>query len=235
MAYFRLGTNAQTAPQSSANLEANPCPGLRAQPDGVDNGGCCLDCENNQYCPSNQGCYSADQPGCDGGLCPPLAAVHIPPTTAPPTWSVTLRDCSFSECKQSGCDPVASPFLCATPGPPAPYMGCSSVPWPEDVCANACDVGKCSQAVAPANAPSCKVDCPPEWCAQVNSPLPQQRCPADAPFQCLAGSAAMGCTADEFHFASATDTLCASCCDITSCSVHLLSSFMQPLARPEPP
>lgn len=182
-----------------------------------DNGGCCLDCEQNQYCPSNQGCYAAGQPGCDVALCPPLAPVHIPVTTAAPPPSRTLRDCSFHECKKAGCDPVVNPFLCVTTAPPAPYMGCSSAPWLEEVCHDACDVGQCSKAKPPADAPTCRVKCPAEFCAKLNSPEAGQRCGADAPFQCLAGSAAMGCSADEFVYVSVADTTCSECCDVSLC------------------
>lgn len=206
-AYLLTGPNTHTS-QNSVNLEANRCP--------ADNGGCCLDCEHNQYCPKNQGCYSADQSGCDD-LCPPLAQVRPRTTTSAPIWSRLLRDCSFHECEQSGCDRVANPFLCVTVEPPAPYMGCSSVPWPEAACPNACSIEQCSKVVPSLDEPTCQVRCPAAWCAQINSPVPQQRCSADAPFQCLAGSAAKGCAADQYHFASVSDTMCSSCCDVSSC------------------
>ncbi|CAK9083266.1 Uncharacterized protein SCF082_LOCUS39536 [Durusdinium trenchii] len=35
-----------------------------------DNGGCCLTCRFNHYCPSNKGCYASGQSGCSGGYCP---------------------------------------------------------------------------------------------------------------------------------------------------------------------
>jgi len=208
LAYVCVGPTAQEPLQHNVNLQAN-CPS--------DNGGCCLDCEHNQYCPGNQGCYAADQPGCDGGLCPPLAQVRIQETTPAPASSRTLRDCSFYECKKSGCDPVVNPFLCVTTAPPAPYLGCSSVPWPEEVCRDACGLGQCSKTKPPVDAPTCKVHCPSEWCSHLNSPEPGQRCGSDAPFQCLAGSAAMGCSADEYKFALVANTTCSACCDVSSC------------------
>jgi len=42
-----------------------------------DNGGCCLTCRFNHYCPSNKGCYASGQSGCSGGYCPAPPEVEI--------------------------------------------------------------------------------------------------------------------------------------------------------------
>lgn len=208
-AYLLAIAGTRAGRQNSMELGANCCP--------ADNGGCCWDCEHNQYCPKDQGCYSSGQSGCDVPLCPPPVEVRTRPTTSNSPKRL-LRDCLFDECERSGCDRMANPFFCLSPVP-APYLGCSSDPWTEAACQNACSLAQCSKAKHSHHEPTCKIPCPAERCAQINAPVPQQRCGAAAPFQCLTGSAAMACTADEFHYALVSDVVCASCCDVTSCEV----------------
>jgi hypothetical protein len=65
-------------PGASPSPSPSPEPVPSGCPEsGGNNGNCCLSCEYNHYCPSNQGCYKDGQAGCSGGYCPAPAVVKV--------------------------------------------------------------------------------------------------------------------------------------------------------------
>lgn len=131
--------------------------------------------------------------------------------------NVVVRTCTFSECEAAGCDIETAPFLCVDES--GPYLGCSAQPWdPAAGCKNSCTLEHCTRETAPKGTPSCQgVQCGEDWCDPESSMGVYQRCGAKAPYQCLKGSAAMGCSADEHGWALASDSTCSECCDTTTC------------------
>jgi len=124
-----------------------------------------------------------------------------------------VRACTFGECERGGCDVGSAPFLCVDPK--TAYYGCSALPWDGDVCANSCDMETCSEAKPAEGQESCAgVQCPSDRCA---SDTTYQRCGAGAPYQCLKGSSAMGCSDDPYGWVLVDDVICSSCCDDSAC------------------
>jgi len=65
-------TGSPPAPTSVPPSPAPPTDPNCPVPGSGFNGGCCLDCAFNRFCPSNGGCYSnGNAEGCVGGACPP--------------------------------------------------------------------------------------------------------------------------------------------------------------------
>mmetsp|Transcript_20081 Transcript_20081/g.68025 ORF Transcript_20081/g.68025 Transcript_20081/m.68025 type:complete len:250 (+) Transcript_20081:101-850(+) len=124
-------------------------------------------------------------------------------------------DCSFTDCKQSGCDVATHPFLCIDESGAGPTMGCNAAPWPADQCATACTLQNCDKVQRPDDAATCtNYACPAATCVQL------QQCGVEHPFQCLVGSARYGCTDDEFGWIFSAPTTCSSCCDTRTCGVQ---------------
>mmetsp|Transcript_10990 Transcript_10990/g.16615 ORF Transcript_10990/g.16615 Transcript_10990/m.16615 type:complete len:196 (+) Transcript_10990:112-699(+) len=120
-----------------------------------------------------------------------------------------IRDCSLHECFMAGCDPSIAPFVCQIGG------GCSVIPWDEPTCSDQCNLGACEskEKDIPASAESCAgAQCDEESCANY------QKCGSSAPYQCLSGSAGMGCADDEYLWTiKVNDNVCSECCDTGTC------------------
>ena len=120
------------------------------------------------------------------------------------------RACSFVECESGGCDPAVAPYLCVDVD--GPLMGCSALAWPKEACADSCDMSDCADQKPSDKTATCKgVKCPDETCEGY------QQCGDAAPYQCVTGSAAPGCSDDPYGWALAASTLCSKCCDTTQC------------------
>ncbi|CAE7630875.1 unnamed protein product [Symbiodinium pilosum] len=63
--------------ESSAPSPPSPPSPPTGCPVPPDNGGCCISCSTNHYCPSNKGCYSTGESGCAGGYCPAPAVEEV--------------------------------------------------------------------------------------------------------------------------------------------------------------
>jgi hypothetical protein len=125
--------------------------------------------------------------------------------------STKVRDCTYDECHASGCDASTAPFLCVDPL--KAHYGCSPTPWTEMSCGDGCSLEHCAETSPSVNQKSCRgVSCGEERCG-----TDYQKCGADAPFQCVTGSAAMGCSSNEFDWMTVSDDLCSSCCDTNAC------------------
>jgi len=130
---------------------------------------------------------------------------------------VTVRTCSFAECEEAGCDVDLAPFLCTDKS--GPYLGCSALPWdPAGGCTASCTLHHCAHTAPPKDATSCAgAPCGDAWCDPEGASGVYQRCGSGAPYQCLKGSAAMGCSADAYGWTLVADTTCSECCDTTTC------------------
>ena len=116
-----------------------------------------------------------------------------------------VRDCTFVECHQGACNPASAPNLCVSNSSGRPYLGCSSVPWPDASCPDSCSMVNCANQKPPKGLPTCEgAKCPPGRCAA----SAQQKCGAAAPYQCLSGSARFGCSVGACKWVLASATLC---------------------------
>eukprot|EP00808_Paulinella_micropora_P025606 g25178.t1 len=107
-------------------------------------------------------------------------------------------DCTFLQCRQNSCDQAATPYMCVAPD--GPYRECSSEQWIADVCKQSCSLSNCASTTPSQGEHSCKgLQCPRARC---DPRLSYQLCATSAPYQCLSGSAAMGCSADEYGWTS---------------------------------
>lgn len=133
-------------------------------------------------------------------------------TTEAPTMAGTeIRQCTFEECKSSGCDASINPNLCVDPN--GPFNGCNPEPWTEEACALSCSLTDCATQSAGEGDATCEgMQCPTDRCS-----TDYQLCGSDQPYQCLSGSAAMGCSDDPFGWPLVADTICGDCCDTRTC------------------
>jgi hypothetical protein len=139
-----------------------------------------------------------------------LGSSHVDSMEAAPA---PTRACTFDECGRGGCDAASAPFLCVDPK--TAYYGCSAQPWAESYCSDSCDMEKCEDTKPAEGQESCAgVKCPGDRC---DSTTRYQRCGAGAPYQCLTGSSAMGCSNDPYGWVLVADTICSSCCDDSAC------------------
>jgi hypothetical protein len=123
------------------------------------------------------------------------------------------RLCTFDECGRASCDPASAPFLCVDPK--TAYYGCSALPWATDSCSDSCDMTSCATTKPSQDQASCAgVKCPADRC---DPDTRYQRCGESAPYQCLKGSSAMGCSDDPYGWVLAADTTCSECCDDSAC------------------
>ncbi|KAJ1450127.1 hypothetical protein M885DRAFT_533211 [Pelagophyceae sp. CCMP2097] len=117
------------------------------------------------------------------------------------------RDCTFTECEQSGCAETNG-HACFDD---ADRPGCAATAWTSATCKKSCTTANCADAVADDGVPSCDgVKCPKEDCTS-------QKCGAALPYRCIVGSAAPGCSDDPYGWALASPTLCSECCDSRTC------------------
>mmetsp|Transcript_23085 Transcript_23085/g.71356 ORF Transcript_23085/g.71356 Transcript_23085/m.71356 type:complete len:180 (+) Transcript_23085:407-946(+) len=149
-----------------------------------------------------------------------VATVRAPSAASPAALAAAPEACSFELCEASGCDAALNPHLCVATG------GCSATPWSAKGCSGeTCSLGACDQQAPDDRAGSCEhVACPAARCA----PDAQQRCGATQPFQCLGGSANLGCSADAFGWVLVVETMCAACCDTRSCATAAAPSGGDP-------
>jgi hypothetical protein len=123
--------------------------------------------------------------------------------------------CTFEECYESNCNWELAPFTCLIMNG-GPHGGCSAAPWmvPE-TCTTQCDLSKCGDLKTPKDADSCDTACEPDFCQMAGERL----CGSPAAYQCVEGSAAFGCSDDEFTWAfkSSVQT-CSKCCNATKCA-----------------
>lgn len=117
--------------------------------------------------------------------------------------------CSFDICESAGCDKALNPYYCEGTG------GCAAVPWGGDCAGPSCSLDDCASVRPDGGAATCEgVACPTARCADGA----QQLCGDDQPYQCLTGSAGLGCSDDPYGWAAVVDTTCSACCDARSCS-----------------
>mmetsp|Transcript_13520 Transcript_13520/g.16102 ORF Transcript_13520/g.16102 Transcript_13520/m.16102 type:complete len:187 (+) Transcript_13520:80-640(+) len=122
-----------------------------------------------------------------------------------------IRDCSYNECHSAGCDVPTAPYLCVDQS--TAYYGCSAIPWIQDMCGDSCSLENCDETSPSDDQKSCRgISCGEDRCG-----TDYQKCGDDAPYQCTDGSAAMGCSDNEYDWLIVSDTLCSSCCDTTMC------------------
>ena len=130
-----------------------------------------------------------------------------------PIGNPASRDCTFDECYASHCNQEVAPFTCLFHNG-GPHGGCSPVPWNKDTCDDSCSLTDCHELAIPDSVKGCTDPCPPNWCQEAGG----QVCPPPVPYQCMAGSARFGCSADSLTWALYTDgATCSSCCDASSC------------------
>ena len=128
--------------------------------------------------------------------------------------SNTCRSCTFTECQRKLC-PLVAPQVCVKG---AARDGCGSTPaaWiGNSVCDECCDSSKCA-----ATTPSGDDDtltlcakCTFSQCLEF-----KDKCySSSAPYVCTDGGAKYGCTKEKYHWPSALNGICNSCCDISTC------------------
>lgn len=125
-----------------------------------------------------------------------------------------VRSCELEECMKAGCSKTLDPFVCLIHNG-GPHGGCRDAPWLEGTCDIQCDLTICDTLVIPDSADSCEGRvCSDEWCEEKKG----QRCGYTAPYQCMNGSAGLGCTSDELGWTFKTsDVVCSQCCDTRTC------------------
>lgn len=128
--------------------------------------------------------------------------------TASPALLPSLA-CTFMECSKS-CDHTEAPYLCLTHNG-GPHGGCSSTPWVIGTCTTSCNQSGCDTLKIPDDMKSCEgVSC--------NNKQGECTCEHDAPYQCLDGSAAHGCSDESYHWTAYTSVeTCSKCCDTRTC------------------
>ena len=118
------------------------------------------------------------------------------------------RACSFAVCESAGCD-AGHPYFCEG------TTGCAAAPWGAACAGPSCSLADCASRAPAKGADSCDgAACPAARCASGA----QQLCGDDQPYQCLAGSANLGCSADPYGWPAVADTTCAKCCDARTCA-----------------
>ena len=129
-------------------------------------------------------------------------------TALPPASLLPSPACTFMECSKS-CDHIEAPYLCLTHNG-GPHGGCSSTPWVVGTCTTSCDQRECDTLKIPDDMKSCEgVSC-------MNTD--ECTCEHDAPYQCLEGSAAHGCSDESYHWTAYTSVeTCSKCCDTRTC------------------
>lgn len=121
------------------------------------------------------------------------------------------RACTYDECHASGCDSATAPYLCVDPLKAT--FGCSPSPWTDLSCENSCSLQYCEETSPSVDQKSCRgISCGTERCA-----TDYQKCGSDSPYQCVSGSAAMGCSMNEFDWMTVSDDTCSECCDTNAC------------------
>lgn len=132
--------------------------------------------------------------------------------TAPPAPALLPSPaCTFVECSKS-CDHTEAPYLCLAHNG-GPHGGCSSVPWFVGTCTTSCDQRGCDALRIPDDMKSCEgVSC------STTKEEGGCTCEHDAPYQCLVGSAAHGCSDEAYHWTAYTSfETCSECCDTRMC------------------
>jgi len=131
--------------------------------------------------------------------------------TAPAPAPLPSPACTFVECSKSSCDHVMAPYLCLTHNG-GPHGGCSSAPWVVGTCTTSCDERGCDALRIPDDVKSCEgVSCTTKEEGGCT-------CEHGAPYQCLVGSAAHGCSDEAYHWTAYTSfETCSECCDTRMC------------------
>ena len=118
------------------------------------------------------------------------------------TCEFTCGTCTGEQCAAASCT-AKDRFQCTT-GPMA--NNCSAVPsyfGEQSQCFSCCDTSTCPAPF------SCNKKCSTAVCHSVN------RCPINSQYQCTAGSASFGCSANASFWPF--DHQCTECCDVTQC------------------
>jgi len=150
----------------------------------------------------------------------PDVDVNVPDITADAVAmlgsSSPVTDCTFDECFASNCNHEVAPYTCLSHNG-GPHGGCSSVPWlvPE-TCTKQCDLTNCDSLKIPKSTESCDVKCDHgTWCTGQKARL----CGKAAPYQCVTGSSAFGCSSDPYLWTlKSSDATCSSCCNADKCA-----------------
>ena len=132
--------------------------------------------------------------------------------TAPAPALLPSPACTFVECSKS-CDHDMAPYLCLTHNG-GPHGGCSSSPWVVGTCTTSCDQRGCDALRIPDEMKSCEG----VSCSSTTKEGGKCTCEHDAPYQCLVGSAARGCSDEAYHWTAYTSfETCSECCDTRMC------------------
>ena len=189
---------------------------------------------NPHLCVATGGCSATpwSAKGCSGETCS-LGACDRPARDAPPRrFPRRRRDrCRFGTLRR-GVDATPVSRGAAATGVGSPRRQCPtasprlvSARRRRSVPATIFNSRPGDQQASDDRAGSCEhVACPAARCA----PDAQQRCGATQPFQCLGGSANLGCSADAFGWVLVVETMCAACCDTRSCATAAAPSGGDP-------